>query len=153
MAVQATHQRPASKLVYDEWIEATGVPIHRGHFISHLRNIEVGHWDKLDANVAFLQFMGMEGVSEGRITEIPAGGSIKPLKLAVGETVYVIGGQGLATVWAGEGPKRTFESQNHSMFHIPGCATYELSNVRGDQPARLLHYNLPAHGDDGDSGP
>lgn len=104
--------------VYDEWIEVTGVPIHRGHFLSDLRNIEVGHWEKLDANVAFLQFMGMEGVSEGRITEIPAGGSIKPLKLAVGETMYVIGGQGLATVWAGEGPKRTFEWQNHSMFHI-----------------------------------
>ncbi len=141
MAEQPTHQRPTSKLVYDDWIESAGVPIHRGHFISDLRTIEVGHWDKLDANVAFLQFMGMEGVSEGRITEIPPGGSIKPLKLAVGETVYVIDGQGLATVWAGEGPKRTFEWQSHSMFHIPRYATYELSNARGDQPARLLHYN------------
>lgn len=135
-----TH-RPKNKLTYDEWIESSGVPIHRGHFIADLRNIEVAHWDFLGANVAFLQFMGMEGVSEGRITEIPAGGSVKPLKLAVGETVYVIEGQGLATVWAGKGEKKTFEWQSHSMFHIPRYATYELSNARGDQPVRLLHYN------------
>jgi len=68
---------------------------------------------------------GMEGVSEGRITEIPPGGTLPPMQFALGETVYVLDGQGLTTVSSGNGPKRTFEWQTHSMFHLPrySCAS------------------------------
>ena len=100
--VEATTQRRHSRLVYDQWIESTGVPIHTGHFVSDLRTCEVGWWEERQCGAAFLQFKGMEGVSEGRVTEIPPGKTLPPLKLAVGETVYVLEGQGLAAVWAGK---------------------------------------------------
>jgi hypothetical protein len=133
--------RPRSRLAYDEWIETLDVPIYRGHFVSDLRKIELGWWAERQSNVAFLNFKGMDGVSEARITEIPPGATLPPLKMAVGETIYVLDGSGFATVWAGDGPKRSFEWQPHSMFHIPRHSHYQLGNGRGDRPARVLQYN------------
>jgi oxalate decarboxylase/phosphoglucose isomerase-like protein (cupin superfamily) len=133
--------RKKRQLAYEQWIDSLGVPIHYGHFISDLRTVEVGEWPERQCKAAFLQFKGMEGVSEGRITEIPPGGTLPPMQFALGETVYVLDGQGLTTVASGNGPKRTFEWQTHSMFHLPRYSWRQLSNARGNKPARLLHYN------------
>ena len=130
-----------SHLFYDQWVESLGLPVHRGHYVSDLREVELGWWEERQCNAAFLQLKGMEGVSEGRIVEIPPGATLPPLKMAIGETVYVLSGSGLASVWAGEGPKTSFEWGPHAMFHVPRYAHVQLSNARGDQPARLLHYN------------
>lgn len=140
MVEQPSKQR-RRRLVYEQWIDSLGVPIHYGHFVSDLRTVEVGEWPERNCKAAFLQFKGMEGVSEGRITEIPPGASLPPMHFALGETVYVLDGQGLTTVSSGDGPKRTFEWQTHSMFHLPRYSWRQLSNARGDRPARLLHYN------------
>lgn len=139
--MQVDQQVKKRRLVYERWIDSLGVPIHYGHFIADLRTVEVGDWPERQCKAAFLQFKGMEGVSEARITEIPPGGTLPPMHFALGETVYVLSGQGLATVSAGDGPKRTFEWQTHSMFHLPRYSWRQLSNARGDRPARLLHYN------------
>ena len=130
-----------SHLIYDQWMESIGIPIHRGHYQSDLRTLELGWWEERQVNAAFLQMKGMEGVSEARIIEIPPGKTLPPLKMPIGETIYVLSGSGLASIWAGEGPKTSFEWGTHAMFHVPRYAHAQLSNARGDQPARLLHYN------------
>ena len=98
-------------------------------------------WKDRECDAAFIQLEGQQGVSEARITEIPPGGTLPPLKMAVSEVVYVLEGQGLATVWAGDGPKKTFEWQKSSLFILPRNCWYQLANARGDQPARVLNYN------------
>ena len=78
---------------------------------------------------------GQQGVSEARITEIPAGGkSLPPLKLAVSEVVYVLEGQGLATVWAGDGEKKTFEWQK-SQPVLPAAPLLAPALERPRRPA------------------
>ncbi len=127
---------------YDKWMEAQGLPIHRGFYIEDLRTVELGHWKERGHNAAFIQLMGQEGVSEARVAEIPAGGSLPPLKMAVDEIVYVLNGRGLTTVWPSDnGPKTTFEWQEHSLFMIPHNYTYQLANAQGDRPIRVLQYN------------
>jgi hypothetical protein len=127
---------------YDQWMEAQGIPIHRGFYIEDLRTMELGHWAERGVDAAFIQLMGQEGVSEARVTEIPAGGSLPPLKMAVDEVVYGLEGRGLTTVWPADGgPKTTFEWQRHSLFMIPHNYTYQLSNAGGDRPIRVLQYN------------
>src|SRR5262249_39071231 len=54
---------------------------------------------------------------------------------------YVLSGVGQCTIWAEGMPKRSFEFQPHSLFFIPPNYSYQLSNLRGDQPARLVHSN------------
>ncbi len=139
--VQERLTRMFAKLPYSQWLDSLGLPVYRGHHVEDLRTVDLGWWDLMGCNVGFLQLFGMEGISEGRIVEIPPGGSSKPIKPTLGEIVYVISGHGLASVWSGDGPKVNFEWQAHAMFHIPRHAQFQLSNARGDQPARLLHYN------------
>jgi len=127
---------------YVRWIESFGVPIHKGYYIEDLRTLDLSRWEERGCNAAFLVLEGQEGVSEARVTEIPGGETLPPLKFALDEIVYVVEGRGLATVWGGEGkPKKTFEWQKHSMFMIPRNYIYQLSNMQGDRLARLLHYN------------
>jgi oxalate decarboxylase/phosphoglucose isomerase-like protein (cupin superfamily) len=127
---------------YDKWMEAQGIPVHRGFFIEDLRTVELAPWRERGYDGAFIQLMGQEGVSEARVAEIPAGGSLPPLKMAVDEVVYVLNGRGLTTVWPSDnGPKTTFEWQEHSLFVIPHNYTYQLSNAQGDRPVRVLQYN------------
>ena len=127
---------------YDKWMEAQGLPVHRGFFIEDLRTVPLERWQARGYDGAFIQLMGQEGVSEARVAEIPAGGSLPPIKMGVDEIVYVLNGRGLTTVWASEnGPKTTFEWQEHSLFMIPHNHTYQLSNAQGDRPIRVLQYN------------
>ena len=111
--------RRDGKFVYDTWMESHGLPIHRGYFIEDLRTVEVAPWPERECNAAFIQVSGMEGVAEARITEIPAGGTVPPLKFALDEVVYTLNGQGIATVWADGVPKHSFEFGPRSLFLIP----------------------------------
>src|SRR5688500_16600010 len=58
---------------YDRWIESLELPIHRGYFVDDLRTVEVQPWAERECGTCFIQLMGQEGVSEARVTEIPAG--------------------------------------------------------------------------------
>jgi len=126
---------------YDRWIESIGIPIHTGYFIPDAREVEVGWWPERECNAAFLKLAGQEGVTEARITEIPPGKTLPPMKFAFDEAVYVLDGRGLTTVWAEGGAGTTFEWQAHSMFLLPRHGFHQLSNTHGSRPARLLHYN------------
>jgi quercetin dioxygenase-like cupin family protein len=122
-------------------MESRGIPIYRGHFVADPLTLELGWWDERECNAAFIQLEGQQGVSEARITEIPPGKSLPPMKMGISEVVYVLEGQGLATAWAGDGPKKTFEWGKSSLFCLPRHCWHQLSNARGDRPARILNYN------------
>ena len=132
----------AEDFTYDRWMNSQGIPVHRGYYIEDLRNIELGHWGLHECDAAFIQLEGMPGVVEGRVQEVPPGGSIKPFKQAIDEMVYVASGQGTASVWSGDGGKRhTFEWSPRSLFLVPRNSWAQFNNMQGDRPARLLHYS------------
>ena len=141
-AMQAERRMWSKFYSYDEWMEAQGIPIYRGYYIEDLRTLELRWWDARECNSAFIQLVGQEGVTSARVTEIPPGKTLPPLKFALDEIVYVVEGRGLTTIWAGEKrPKKTFEWQKHSMFLLPHNYTHQFTNMQGDKPVRLLHYN------------
>ena len=132
--------QPRAETSYEKWIKGTGLPIHGGYYIEDGRTVELGWWAERECNAAFLMLEGLQGVSEARITEIPPGKTLPPLKFALDEVVYVLDGRGLTTVWRDEGKeKRTFEWQKHSMFLLPRNHFHQFSNAQGDKPVRLLH--------------
>lgn len=125
---------------HDRWVERTGVPVYEGYYVEDLRTLELGPWAERGCRAAFLRLAGQEGITEARVTEIPPGGALPPIKFALDETVYVLEGRGLATV-RGVRSERTFEWQKHSLFMFPRNCTWQLANTQGSSPARLLHYN------------
>ena len=133
-----------SYFTHDNWLELQadkGVPVLSDCYVEDLRTLELAHWDIRDCDTAFIRFTDMGGVTEARVQEIPAGGSLKPFKLGVEEMVYVLKGRGFASVW-GEisNAKRDFEWSDRSVFVIPRNSWCELRNM-GSTPVRLLFYN------------
>lgn len=127
---------------YVSWIESLDVPIYRGYYLEDLRTIEVGGpWHQRGANVAFLELAGQEGISGVYVLEIPPGETLPPFRIAIDDLVYVLKGRGLTTIWAGERPRKTFEWGKHALFLIPANHTYQLSNLSGTEPVRLLFTN------------
>ena len=124
-----------------EWAKSLGLPIHRGYYIEDGRTVELGWWEERQCYSAFVMLSGQEGTGEMRITEIPPGESLPPLKFALDELVYVLAGRGLTTIWEGANSK-TFEWQDRSMFLLPRNQTHQLSNAQGNVPVRLVHYNF-----------
>ena len=132
----------SKEFTYDRWMKSKGIPIHRGYFIEDLRTIELEWWEERGCKSAFIQLLGQEGVSASRVSEIPPGKSLPPVKFALDEIVYVLSGRGLTTVWADEGkPKKNFEWQEHSMYLVPRNHWHVFSNMQGDKPVRLFHYS------------
>ena len=128
---------------YDEWMENQGLPIHRGYYIEDLRTVELEWWEERKVKAAFIQLHGMQGVVEGRVEEIPPGETLPPLRLALDELVYVLNGRGVASVWGDDAQaKKTFEWSTRSLFLIPHNSFCQLSNMDGEHPVRLLHYNF-----------
>jgi mannose-6-phosphate isomerase-like protein (cupin superfamily) len=143
-AAMTAAPQPRTRFAYDEWMEAQGLPVHRGYFVPDVRTIELGRWEERGCDAAFIQLTGQEGVSEARITEIPPGEVLPPYKMAVDEVVYVIQGTGTTTVWAEEDKRQdghTFEWSDRSLFLVPPNQYRQFGNMRGDQPVRLLHYD------------
>ncbi len=126
---------------YERWIESTGVPAYYGYAIEDSRTFPVHPWEERECNAAFAILVGQDGVSETRITEIPPGATLPPVKFNMDDIAYVVAGRGLTTIWAGDGPKKTFEWNERSIFVLPRGCTYQLANVQGHEPARLIHYN------------
>ncbi|MDQ7907576.1 hypothetical protein RB614_23935 [Phytohabitans sp. ZYX-F-186] len=136
--------KPSASFFYDEWMESQNLPVYRGHFVPDLRTIDLGHWPERGCNGAFVRLAGMEGISEARITEVLPGQTTEPYKVAVDEMVYVISGSGSTTVWAtGDHAEqgKQFEWADKALFLAPNNHYRQFSNLSGDRPARLLHYN------------
>ncbi len=132
-----------SYYTYDNWAEQQadkGVPLYKEYYVEDLRTIDLAPWDLRECNAALIRFVDMEGVTEARVQEIPAGGSLKPFKLGVDEMVYVLNGRGFASVWGEKGSKRDFEWSTRSAFIVPRHAWCQLSNME-NKPVRLLFFN------------
>src|SRR6266508_3488986 len=127
---------------WERWVDSTGVPVPEGYFVPDMRTIELGWWEERQCNAAFLKLAGFEGLCEARVTEIPPGQTMPPLKVAVDEAVYVIGGRGQTTIWNERTERRvSFEWQENSLFLLPRHHHHQLSNMQGERPARLFHYS------------
>jgi oxalate decarboxylase/phosphoglucose isomerase-like protein (cupin superfamily) len=129
------------KFTHDRWMDSLGLPLHSGYYIEDLRKLELGRWEERGCDAAFIQLEGQQGITETRVSEIPARGVLPPVRLAFDEVVYVAQGRGATTVWRSGGERKSFEWTENSMFLLPRHHFHQFSNTHGSVPARLLHYN------------
>jgi len=129
------------KFTHDHWMDSLGLPVYTGYYIEDLRTLELGHWRERGCDAAFIQLEGSQGVTETRVSEVPAREVLPPVRLAFDEVVYVASGRGATTIWSSGGERKSFEWGENSMFLLPRHHFHQFSNTSGSQPARLLHYN------------
>jgi oxalate decarboxylase/phosphoglucose isomerase-like protein (cupin superfamily) len=129
------------KYTHDHWMNSLGLPIYTGFYIEDMRELQLGRWEDRGCDAAFIQLEGSQGITETRISEVPARGVLPPVRLAFDEVVYVVQGRGATTIWRSGGERKSFEWSENSMFLLPRHHFHQFSNTSGSRPARLLHYN------------
>jgi oxalate decarboxylase/phosphoglucose isomerase-like protein (cupin superfamily) len=129
------------KFTHDFWMDSLGLPVHTGYYIPDLRSLELSRWEERGCDAAFIQLEGQQGITETRVSEVPARAVLPPVRLAFDEVVYVAAGRGATTVWSSTGDRKSFEWGENSMFLLPRHHFHQFSNTHGSLPARLLHYN------------
>ena len=129
------------KFTHDRWMDSLGLPIHSGYYIEDLRQLELGRWEERGCEAAFIQLEGQQGITETRVSEVPAREVLPPVRLAFDEVVFVAQGRGATTIWRDGAERKSFEWSENSMFLLPRHHFHQFSNTSGSRPARLLHYN------------
>src|SRR5207253_9978185 len=94
-AMQIERKMWSKHYTYDEWMDAQGIPFHKGYYIEDFRTLQLGWWEERQCNSAFIQLVGHEGVTSARVTEIPPAKTSPPLRLAFDAISYVLEARGL----------------------------------------------------------
>ena len=129
------------QFTHDLWMDSLGLPIHSGYYIEDLRALALARWEERGCDAAFVQLEGQQGITETRVSEVPARAVLPPVRLAFDEVVYVVQGRGATSIWRSGGERKSFEWQENSMFLLPRHHFHQFSNTHGSRAARLLHYN------------
>src|SRR5689334_10088912 len=116
------------KFTHDVWMDSLGLPVHQGYYIPDLKAVELGRWEERGCGAAFIQLEGQQGITETRVSEVPAREVLPPVRLAFDEVVYVVQGRGATTVWRAGGEKKSFEWSENSMFLLPRHHFHQFSN-------------------------
>jgi oxalate decarboxylase/phosphoglucose isomerase-like protein (cupin superfamily) len=127
---------------YRRFRDGEGIPVHTGLAVSDVSGIETGDWERTGQRGAFINLYGSEGVSDLQVHELVPEGVTETQRHFYDEMVYVVEGTGVTIIGEEE---RTFEWQEHSMFHIPNNTPYRHINTSGDRSVRLLSQTTLPH--------
>lgn len=126
---------------YDEQYRAyqdrEGIPIYTGLAVEDVRTVSVEQWDRTGGRGAFINLLGMEGMCDIQIHEIPAGKKLDPQRHLFESIVFVVEGSGVTSLEGGD-RQQTFEWSAGSLFYLPRNTEYVHANVDSADDARLL---------------
>jgi mannose-6-phosphate isomerase-like protein (cupin superfamily) len=124
---------------YRAWQQREGIQRVEGYYVDDLATLPLQPWARKGdaASGTFINLEGTGGVNDLQLLEIAAGGATNPDRHMFESLVYVVAGNGSASVWYDEDNKQTFEWGPGSLFAIPLNAHYRFFNGSGLRPARL----------------
>ncbi len=122
---------------YEEWLNSEAIPVYRDYGVANLRALELKPWKRMGTSGAYIDLKGGEGVNDGYVCEIPAGGKTTPQRYLFEEVVYILTGEGETAIWTPGGAKQTVRWKPGAVIGPPLNAWRQHFN-RGDQPARFL---------------
>jgi quercetin dioxygenase-like cupin family protein len=129
-------KRPA--MPYDRFMEAEGIPCHRGIGCKTVLELPMAPWKRLGGRGTYIQLYGTEGLWGMYVVEVPAGGALNIERHVYEKTVLIVEGRGSTEVWQeGQTKKQTFEWQRGSLFSIPLNAHHRFVNAT-NAPAIIL---------------
>lgn len=136
--MSADEQRTWHRLYFDEWVAREGLDLVRGYKIDDVSTVPLRYWERTGGYAVQMQLEGTGGLNGAYVCEIPPGKELKPQRHLFEELIYVVAGQGAATVWYPGQEKRTFEWAAHSLFAIPLNAWFQLFNSSGTESVRYV---------------
>jgi len=128
------------KTPYEMWLlEARGaLPVHDCLYIEDVRTVALEPWEQLGAGVSglYLRFSDYQ-ICDGRLFEIPPGGSTVVSRHLFEMNVHFLGGPGHTVLFDDAGQTRKIEWNNRSVLSVPLNARYRHFND-GENPVRVF---------------
>jgi quercetin dioxygenase-like cupin family protein/DNA-binding transcriptional MerR regulator len=122
---------------YEQFRKSEGVPLYEDYGIANLRTLDVKPWKRMGASGAYIDLKGGEGVNDGYVCEVAAGGRTTPQRYLFEEVVYILSGEGETQIWNRPAAKQTVRWKAGSVIGPP-LNTWRQHINRGNQPARFL---------------
>ena len=125
---------------YQRWLESAReeIPVFEGLVIDDVASIALRPWPQMGEGITGLYLhLADYQINDGRLLEIPAGGSTVSQRHLYEKGVYVINGSGYTTFRQEGRPADRVEWGPGDLFSVPLNVRHQHFN-RGDGPARLL---------------
>jgi mannose-6-phosphate isomerase-like protein (cupin superfamily) len=128
---------------YLDWVAREGVPVVEGVAVD-LLSVQTRPWPRLGADAAFVHTHSRGDLCTLYVLDLPPAGTTLPQRHLYEEVMFVLRGQGVATVERPNGERRSFEWGRGSLWSLPLNTTYRLFNTSGRESARIASVtNLP----------
>ncbi|MFN0071650.1 MAG: cupin domain-containing protein [Chloroflexota bacterium] len=121
---------------YLNFVKSEDIPIYDVYAVDTL-TVELEPWERVGGLGAYIHLAGRSDYLSCYVSEIPAGGHLKPERHAFDKLIYVVKGRGATTIELGNGKKHTFEWGPGSLFGIPLNAQHQHFNGSGTETARF----------------
>jgi gentisate 1,2-dioxygenase len=125
---------------YEDWLSSarTTIPVHDCLIIDDVRSIELRPWAELGEGVSGLYLrLADYQITDGRLLELPPGGTTVPARHMFEMGIYMLGGPGYTELDVDGEHLRRIEWSNRDVLSIPINTSYRHVN-RSDSPVRLL---------------
>ena len=121
---------------YRAFQEREGIPVHEGLYVEDVETLDLGEWPRTGGRGAFVNLLGMEGMCDVQLVEIPPGDVLEAQRHLHEALVFVASGVGVTTVGTGSA-ETTFEWSEGALFQLPRNTRYVHANA-GEEPALLV---------------
>ncbi len=122
---------------YSRFQEEEGLPSIKGFFVEDVSSMELAPWERKGGRGTFINLSEQE-VDDAYVCEIAPGGTLKPQRHLYEEVIYILGGQGVTSLWNPGQEPVSFEWAEGSVFAIPLNTYHQHFNGHGTKPALLL---------------
>ncbi len=133
--VQAEFKRP--KPYYEIWQNNEGIPVHDMFHVDDLMALELGRWDRLGCDAAFLN-LADHFISSAMILDLDPGQKTIPFRHMFETWVFVVRGKGETLVRQDNAQDTVVPWQSRSLFGPPLNTTYQHRNTDSEERARIL---------------
>lgn len=79
---------------YEHWQEEQGLPVHRDFLIEDVLGLETAHWERLNADAAFVELVGAAETNGAYVLKIAAGQHTNAERQIIEQVYYVVKGAG-----------------------------------------------------------
>jgi quercetin dioxygenase-like cupin family protein len=129
---------------YRQFITAEQVPVYEGIIGVHdVRELDLGPWQRLGGNGAYLYLDGIDGIKGMFVLEVPAQVALEPERHLYHAIYYVVEGRGTTETWVDESHKQITEWGPGSLFYLPPNVHHRIVNATNERVLIIAATNAP----------
>lgn len=133
----------SEKSAYEEWIEAQGIPIYRGHAVEDLNAIELAPWKRVGGKGAHIYLKGGGGTSDAYLSQLAPNERTFTERHLYEEWLFVLGGEGGTAFFGPKGEEKKILWKAGALISVPLNVPHYHFNRGNDQLRYLGVTNAP----------